>query len=156
MQQNQLYTISYRANDGNDVALGYVTTATAAQELLISPASINEGQKATLTGHLTDPDSGDFLTLTIDWGDGSEIETHHPGTKDFHFAHRYADNPPGQPNGAYTVHLHWFDQNGAGNSRDLSVTVEQRGAEALPCRVGSSFLPRAVRRARLRQGSWRP
>ena len=123
VQQNQLYTISYRANDGNDVALAYVTTATAAQDLQISPASINEGQKATLTGHLTDPDVGDFLTLTIDWSDGSQTETHHPGTKDFHFSHRYANNPPGQPHGAYTVHLHWFDQNGAGNSRDLSVVV---------------------------------
>jgi hypothetical protein len=120
--QNQLYTISYRANDGNDVSLAYITTATAAQDLLLTPASINEGEKTTLTGHLTDPDAKDFLTLTIDWGDGS-TETRHPGTATFQFSHRYADNPPGQPHGAYPVHLHWFDQTGAGNSRDLFVTV---------------------------------
>jgi hypothetical protein len=121
-QQTQFYTISYHANDGNDVGLAYVTTGTAAQNLQITPASINEGQQATLSGHLTDPDSGDFLTLTINWGDG-HTETHHPGTADFQFMHRYANNPPGQPHGAYTVHLTWFDQHGAGNSRDLFVTV---------------------------------
>ncbi|MBI3361696.1 MAG: hypothetical protein HY023_11370, partial [Chloroflexi bacterium] len=121
-QQTQQYTISYKANDGNDVSLAYITTATAAQDLLLSPASINEGQKVSLTGHLTDPDVGDFLTLTIDWGDGA-AETQHPGTANFAFDHRYLDNPPGQPHGAYTVHLHWFDQHGAGNTRDLSVTV---------------------------------
>src|SRR5262249_59508682 len=64
----------------------------------------------------------DFLPLTIDWGDG-HTEIHHPGTDDFAFTHRYADNPLGQPHGAYTVHLTWFDQHNAGNSRDLSVTV---------------------------------
>src|SRR5262249_42957623 len=69
VQQVQFYTISYHAGDGNDVSLSYVTTGTAAQDLLISPASINEGQTVTLTGHLTDPDVGDFLTLTIAWGD---------------------------------------------------------------------------------------
>jgi hypothetical protein len=90
--------------------------------LLISPATINEGDKATITGHLTDPDAGDFLTLTITWGDGA-TETHHPGTADFAFTHRYLNNPAGQPHGAYTVHLTWFDQHNAGNSRDLAVTV---------------------------------
>src|SRR5207244_4174411 len=44
VQQTQQYTISYKANDGNDVGLAYVTTATAAQNLLITPAIIHEGQ----------------------------------------------------------------------------------------------------------------
>src|SRR5262249_27088158 len=46
--QNQIYTISYHANDGNDVGLAFVTVATAAEHLQITPASINEGQKVTL------------------------------------------------------------------------------------------------------------
>jgi hypothetical protein len=121
-EQTQIYRISYHANNGNDVGLAYVTTATKAENLHLTPAAINEGQTTTLTGHLTDPDSGDFLTLTIDWGDG-RTETHHPGIENFQFAHRYVNNPPGQPHGAYTVHLTWFDQHGAGNSRDLFVTV---------------------------------
>src|SRR5207248_2771311 len=50
--------------------------------------------------------------------------THHPGIEDFEFAHRYAGNPPGRPQGTYTVHVAWFDQHGAGNSRDLFVTVD--------------------------------
>jgi autotransporter-associated beta strand protein len=120
--QTQLYTISYHANDGNDVSLAYITTATAAQDLLITPASINEGEKATLTGHLTDPDQGDFLTLTIDWGDG-KTETQHPGTAPFAFTHQYLNNPKVQPHGDYSVHLTWFDQHGAGNNMDLFITV---------------------------------
>jgi hypothetical protein len=130
LQQTQQYTISYRANDGNDVSLAYLTTATAAEGLQITPSSIHPGQQVTLTGKLTDPDVGDFLTLVIDWGDG-KTETRHPGTEPFAFTHRYAGNPPGPPQGTYTVHLTWFDQHNAGNSRDLAVTV-QSGPRAAP------------------------
>jgi hypothetical protein len=126
VKQTQFYTISYHANDGNDVGLAYVTTATAVANLQVTPTTIHEGQQVRLTGHLTDPDVGDFLTLTIDWGDGRS-ETHHPGIEDFDFAHRYAGNPPGRPQGTYTVHVTWFDQHGAGNSRDLTVTVTAGG-----------------------------
>jgi hypothetical protein len=129
VKQTQFYKISYRANDGNDVGLTYITTATAAQDLLITPTIIHPGQQVTLTGHLTDPDVGDFLTLTIDWGDGKS-ETHHPGTQPFAFDHRYTSNPPGGPQGTYNVHLTWFDQHSAGNSRDLSVTVQNGRAVA--------------------------
>jgi hypothetical protein len=41
-QQTQIYAISYHANDGNDVGVAYVTTATAVANLQLTPASINE------------------------------------------------------------------------------------------------------------------
>ena len=79
--------------------------------------------QATFSIEVLDPGAIDNPVTTIDWGDGSKVETHHPGTRTFDFKHRYLDNPTGQPHGAYTVHLTWFDQHNAGNSRDLTVTV---------------------------------
>lgn len=98
-------------------------TPTAAQELLLKPALATEGQKFTLTGHLTDPNAGDFLTLLIDWGDGTR-QSFHPGTDSFAFNHQYAGITPGTTGKtAYKVHTTWFDQEGKGNSRDLIATV---------------------------------
>jgi PKD repeat protein len=38
---------------------------------LVVPASVNEGDKPTVTGTFTDPDLGDQHTVQISWGDGS-------------------------------------------------------------------------------------
>ena len=46
-----------------------------AGQVSISPAVVNEGQMATLTGAYIDPGYGDDQILTIDWNDGSSIET---------------------------------------------------------------------------------
>src|SRR5205807_4378625 len=70
-------------------------------------------------------DKRDILETT--WGDGSptEIFSFAPGTpRDISVSHRYLDdNPSGTPSDNYTIHLLWHDQHGAGNSGDLSVTV---------------------------------
>jgi len=61
------------------------------------------------------------LSLRVDWGDGAVQTFTDLGTKPFHFDHVYADNSPaGAP---YLVRVEWFDQHGAGNSRELPVTV---------------------------------
>src|SRR5207302_495262 len=39
---------------------------------LTFPSSIRAGQFATLGGRLVDPDAGDTLSLSVDWGDGSK------------------------------------------------------------------------------------
>ena len=99
-------------------------TPTMVRDLQLSPENINEGDVVTLQGALTDPDADDFLTLTVNWGDGSPVQTRHPGTDPFRLTHRYRDNPAGQPSGGqYPITVTWFDQLGAGNSKDLFVTV---------------------------------
>jgi autotransporter-associated beta strand protein len=123
--QTQFYRISYRGGDGNDVVLTYLNTATMARDLEVTPGVVREGKKVTLTGRLVDPDPRDELTLRVDWGDGSPIETFQPGTHPFRLKHRYGDIPDSQPNGgAYVVKISWFDQEGAGAGRDLPVTID--------------------------------
>lgn len=61
----------------------------------------------------------DQLTLTVDWGDGSPVEYHTDvGISPFAIPHTYLNN------GDYTVHTAWFDNHGEGNSKDLSLTVD--------------------------------
>jgi autotransporter-associated beta strand protein len=122
--QRQFYFITYRGGDGNDVVLTYDNTATMVSDLQVTPAAVDEGGTVTLTGRLTDPDERDRLTLVVDWGDGSVLQTfNNIGREPFHLTHIYRDNPPGSPVGSYTIHVAWRDQHGDGNSRDLPVTV---------------------------------
>src|SRR5262249_3528046 len=109
--------LDINGSHGNDVVLTHVNTATAAEDLALTPRVIQKGQTVTLSGRLTDPDLNDHLTLQVDWGDGSRVETFHPGREPFALKHRY------RASGRHTVHLTWFDEHGAGNSRDLHLKV---------------------------------
>lgn len=80
-------------------------------------ALIDEGGLATLSGQLTELNLGDVLALTVDWGDGSRVDTYAPGTDPFAVTHRYRDN------GVYDVLFTWTDQTGGGNNRIRQVTV---------------------------------
>jgi hypothetical protein len=64
-----------------------------------------------------DPDEGDVLTLTINWGDGSKVESTKPGLKPFSVSHKYAKA------GNYTVRVTWTDKAGASNHQDLKLSV---------------------------------
>ena len=88
---------------------------------LTFPSSIQAGRTATLGGRVVDPDEGDTLTLSVDWGDGSASDLSKPGRKPFHRSHRYAAA------GTYTVRVIWTDtRTGASNFRDLIRTVALR------------------------------
>jgi autotransporter-associated beta strand protein len=104
-----------------NVDLIYQTTATQVSFLDLSPDVINEGERVSLRGALTDPDRGDVLSLRVSWGDGAVQTFTDLGTTPFQFTHTYVDNSPdGAP---YLVRAEWFDQHGAGNFRKLFVTV---------------------------------
>lgn len=119
--QRHRFTMNYQGGDGNDVDLVYQSTATQVRDLALSPGVINEGDRVSLRGALTDPNTGDVLSLRVDWGDGAVETFTDLGTRRFHFTHTYADNsPPGSP---YQVRVEWFDQHGLGNFQKLSVTV---------------------------------
>ncbi len=110
-------SMNYFGGTGNDVVLTYVNTRTLVENLVVTPETIVEGGSVLVTGHLTDPDLSDQLTLLVNWGDGTPTATLHPGRDPFALSHEYRDN------GDYTQHLTWFDNHGEGNSRDLFVTV---------------------------------
>jgi hypothetical protein len=78
-----------------------------------------------LTGRLFDPVDPATLALTVDWGDGTDLETYTPGQDPFSIPHIYTHTPPGQAHGgSFTITAHWFDALDQGNSRQLSVIVD--------------------------------
>jgi autotransporter-associated beta strand protein len=109
------FEISYRGVDGqgDDVVLFHRNTPSQAEDLALTPDGAGG---AVLTGRLTDPDRLDALTLTVDWGDGSPVQTvTDVGRDPFHIPHQYAEA------GTYTARVGWFDQHGGGFTRDLTV-----------------------------------
>jgi hypothetical protein len=94
----------------------HLTLGPAAKNLALTP-TIQAGQSATLTGSLTDSAGNANLTLTVNWGDGSQPQQSRPGLKPFAVAHKYTVA------GKYTVHVTWSDNDGRSNSRDLFITV---------------------------------
>jgi PKD domain-containing protein len=92
---------------------------------------IFEGGNATLSGNLVDPDPGDKLGLTINWGDGSPVKTYYPGLDPFAFQHRYDDD------GIYNVSFTWFDNHGGSRNRTRQVTVHNVTPQLLDLSVQS-------------------
>jgi hypothetical protein len=100
-----------------------------AQDLALTQR-VRVGQLAHLTGTLVDDDPTQVLSLTVDWGDGSDPETSTPDRDSFDVTHSYAS--PGR----YFVHVTWSDSDGVSNSRDLLIRVK-------PDRVGPDAGPDA-------------
>jgi hypothetical protein len=87
-----------------------------AQDLTLTER-VRVGQQATLTGQLVDDDPTQVLSLTVDWGDGSDPETSTPDRDPFAVTHTYTS--PGD----YFVHVTWSDSDGVSNSQDLLIRV---------------------------------
>lgn len=88
--------------------------APMAREMSVTSPVFENGM-ATLNGLFTDPSSADTFTLTVDWGDGSDLETFHydAGTSSFSETHRYLDDDPGgTPSDVYTVSATLADDDG--------------------------------------------
>jgi uncharacterized delta-60 repeat protein len=123
--------VSFANNDSDenpfDFSVTGAVTVTIAAPMIRGDSltrQVDEGGVATLRGHLVDPDPQDDLFLRIDWGDGSEPETHAVGHAPFAFEHRYLDDAPsGTAADDDQVHVTWFDSGGGSNSKTLPVTV---------------------------------
>jgi hypothetical protein len=87
-----------------------------AQNLALTE-QVRVGHPATLTGQLVDADPSQVLSLTVDWGDGTPLQTSTPDRDPFALTHRYTTP------GTYFVHVTWNDSDGVSNSRDLLITV---------------------------------
>ena len=93
--------------------------------LVSSP--LNEGDTATLSGEIIDPDENNTFTLDINWGDGQlQSFNYAEGTHTFAVTHRYLDDPPaGAPFGDdYIITVTVNDHRNGVDSRGLSVTVK--------------------------------
>jgi Tol biopolymer transport system component len=93
---------------------------------IVVSSPINEGDTATLSGEITDPDENDTFTLDINWGDGQLQSFDYPeGTHTFELTHRYLDDPPaGAPFGDdYIITVTVSDHRNGIDSRGISVTV---------------------------------
>lgn len=90
---------------------------------------VDEGNTSTVSGNLIDPSEGDTLTLEIDWGDGSPVDTYSglaPGTS-FSYEHVYEDDgltPGGSPSHEYDVSVVVSDDAAGSNSYPLTVRVD--------------------------------
>ena len=76
------------------------------------------GELAYLTGTLWDANPNDVLSLTVDWGDGSQAVTSTPDRNPFSVAHQYLQA------GTYTVRAIWTDNTGQSNFKELKLTVK--------------------------------
>lgn len=114
-------------SDGTDIGAveTFVNSAPVLSDVTAS-SPVGEGGSTTLTGTITDADSGDGFTLTVDWGDGtSEDFTYPAGTTSFSESHAYADdNPTGTPSDVYPIALSIDDGAGGTDTADTGTTVE--------------------------------
>jgi hypothetical protein len=111
-------TVGFKALEALDVFKGVVASANPplARNLALSK-KVRAGASATLTGRLEDADAADTLTLTVDWGDGSEPSVTDPGREPFTVTHAYASK------GKYRVRVIWTDSTGESNFQELQLKV---------------------------------
>jgi hypothetical protein len=80
-------------------------------------ASLNEGDTFTRNGSFTDP-GNDAWTATVDYGDGGGAQPLALSGKTFSLSHKYNDN------GTYTVIVTVTDDDGASDTDDVTITVD--------------------------------
>jgi hypothetical protein len=112
-------TVGFKAIEALDVFKGVVANPNPplAKNLALSQ-TVYAGEFATLTGVLEDADTGDHISLTVDWGDGSGPKTRLPDRKPFSLTHKY------KAAGTYTVRVIWTDSTGESNFRELTLAVK--------------------------------
>ena len=131
----QSWPVRLRVLDDEGDARDPVTTSVLIQNVaptihnlqIVTP--VDEGDKSTLSGNLIDPSDGDVLSLEIDWGDGSPVDTYSdlaPGSS-FSYEHLYEDDgltPGGSPSHDYEVSIVASDNAGGSTPYSLDVQVD--------------------------------
>jgi autotransporter-associated beta strand protein len=114
------FFINYQGGDGNDVTLKRNTRPTFVNRTVTSP--ILEGDTATLTGTIVDPDPLDTFHLDVDWGDGIVKTFSFSGAdgETVNITHTYEDE---NDDDQYVIRLTWRDDYEIGNSAELAVVV---------------------------------
>jgi hypothetical protein len=104
------------------------TVAPMIKDDVLTPV-ITESESASLSGQLVNTDPDDFLTLRVNWGDGTPKQSFHPGTDPFVVTHTYVEN------GTYNVTYEWFAQVGGIKSRTKQVTVLNAAPELVHAQI---------------------
>ncbi|MCL4876277.1 MAG: DUF11 domain-containing protein [Anaerolineae bacterium] len=121
-------TVTVTDDDGGSDTRGFNVVVTVSvptvSNLVVN--NVNENGTATLTGNVSDGGSGDDLTLDIDWGDGSPIQTVllPSGAVSFSLPHVYLDdNPTGTPSDIATINLTITDETSDSSTATASLSV---------------------------------
>jgi hypothetical protein len=131
-EDNGSFEISLQVTDDDggvgmaSVTIDVTNVAPLLDGVQYSPENVDEGGSVTVSGGIGDPGIKDTLTLSIDWGDGSPLETKAlaAGTISFTASHTYADdNPTGTASDKNTITLEIKDKDGASNGVTGEVTV---------------------------------
>ena len=92
----------------------------------VSIAPINEGDTATLTATINDPNQGDSFKLLVAWGEGGQPEEHYfpAGTTSIELTHVYEDDIIiNTPSDNYQVIMQLHDQRFGLDIKDTQATV---------------------------------
>ena len=123
-------TVTITATDSDD-AIGTASFDLTVQNLapalsLLNASAVNENDLSTVTGSIFDAGTGDAFTLSVDWGDGTPVETfNYPaGITGFSEIHRYLDDDPtGTAADSYTISVTLADDDLAEDIGTTAVTV---------------------------------
>jgi len=103
---NQVNLTNNAASDSHP-SWGPANTAPVLENLSIS-SPVNEGEMATLTGRIKDPDQGDSFTIGVEWKDIAGVQWFEfpAGTTTFEVTHAFSDDRPDNTSSDnYTVNV---------------------------------------------------
>lgn len=123
-----IYRLSFTLTDddgGVGAASPSVTVKNVAPTITASDDDIDEDERATVNGTITDPGSLDSFTLEIDWGDGDTDTYSYPvGSTSYSESHKYLDdNPTGTSSDTYDIDVEITDDDGGVGTASAEVTV---------------------------------
>ena len=99
----------------NTIGVEVDNVAPGTPGLNLTSTTISENGSTALGGSFTDPGTLDTHTVSINWGDGSAIQTVNLDAGILSFSgisHQYLDNPTGQPTGSYSISVTVADKDG--------------------------------------------
>jgi large repetitive protein len=143
--QDGSFTVTVSINDGDSGSDTETITVTVNNVLpvvsALTGASINEGGSYSASGSFTDP-GADTWTATVNYGDGTDVQSLALSAKNFTLNHTYADDD-GSP---FTVTVTVNDDDGSGNGQATVIVLNVAPTintpltlPASPVAMGSTF-----------------
>jgi hypothetical protein len=132
------FTVSLATTDDDGLSSAASTAVVTVNNLPPSltglgftPASINEGSTAILTGTIADPGTQDTFALVINWGDGNVETLQNLTGGTFSLNHKYLGTLPGQAVSNFTVSAKVTDDDAASSPSGTVVVAVNNVAPSL-------------------------